>query len=101
MAVVAVPGGNLVTPPELARDAPGADVLHPVEVHLRVAVGLEPHTAVSHDVEGRCSQVLHVAPPLQGDQRLDPVAGAVAEADRMPERLAGLEAAPPPQGRAG
>src|SRR3546814_6115804 len=33
-AVGPVPGGNLVPPPELARDAPRLDVAHPLEVGL-------------------------------------------------------------------
>src|ERR1039457_585781 len=33
-ALGAVPGGDAVAPPELARDAPIADVVHPLEVGL-------------------------------------------------------------------
>ena len=34
LAVRPVPGRNLMAPPELARDAPGLDVLHPLEIGL-------------------------------------------------------------------
>ena len=34
LAVGPVPGRNLMAPPELARDTPGLDVLHPLEVGL-------------------------------------------------------------------
>src|SRR5690606_26503818 len=34
LAVRTVPGGYLVSPPELARNAPRLDVLHPLEVGL-------------------------------------------------------------------
>ena len=42
---VAVPDRNAVSPPELTRDAPVADVLHPLRVVLAAALGDEPEGA--------------------------------------------------------
>ncbi len=76
--LAAVPDGDLVPPPQLARDAPGADVLHPVQVDAGPGLlGVEAHRAVAHHVDGRAGQTLDVAEPLQRDQRLDPPARAV------------------------
>ena len=51
-AVLAVPCGYPVAPPELAGDAPVADVVHPVEVGLGEAVGHELDLAVLDDADG-------------------------------------------------
>ena len=63
-----------VPPPQLARDAPRADVLHPVEVHAAVVVGDDPHAAVAHGVDRGRGELVHAHEPLQRDQRLDPLA---------------------------
>src|SRR5262249_60328067 len=54
-------------------------------------LGVEPHPAGAHRLERRLLQLVHRAPPLRRDQRLDPVLAAVAERDGMPVRLALLE----------
>ena len=41
VALLVVPGRDLVAPPELARDAPGLDVLEPLEVGLLPVLGHE------------------------------------------------------------
>ncbi len=94
LAAAAVPHGQLVAPPQLARDAPGADVVHPVEVDALAALGVEPHAAFVDGRVGRASQLGHLAEPLQGDERLDAVAGAVAVADGVAVRPLGAEQAP-------
>ena len=48
-----VPHRDLVAPPELARDAPGLDVLQPVEVGLLVALGQDAGAAVADGGERR------------------------------------------------
>ena len=48
LAVRAVPGRDLVAPPELARDAPGLDVLHPVEIGLLPVLRHEDGAALAH-----------------------------------------------------
>ena len=85
----AVPHGQLVAPPELARDAPGADVVHPVEVDALAALGVEAHAAFADGRVGRASQLGHLAEPLQGDERLDAVAGALRSGRRSGSTAAG------------
>ena len=45
--VAAVPDRQLMAPPELARDAPGPDVLEPVQVDLALLLGVEADPAVA------------------------------------------------------
>ncbi len=73
------PDRDLVTPPQLAGDAPGADVLHPVHVDARVVLGPEANLAGPHHVDGGLGQLLHPHEPLERDQRLDPLARALRE----------------------
>src|SRR3954453_161446 len=76
--VASVPGGDLVTPPELARDAPGPDLAQPAQVDPGPgALGMEAHATLLDDLDGRLGQFRHVAEPLERDQRLDPHARAV------------------------
>ena len=76
--VAAVPDRQLVAPPELARDAPGPDVLEPVEVDAGPRVlGVEGDPAVLDHLDRGTRQLVHVAEPLQRDQRLDAAARAV------------------------
>ena len=49
VALVAMPRRNAMAPPELARDAPVADVVHPLVVGLRPVLGNELDAAVFHD----------------------------------------------------
>ena len=91
VTVGAVPRGDLMSPPQLAGDAPGADRLHPVEVDLRVALGAEANASVAHGRDRGARKLGHVAPPLQRDERLDPVAGPVTVRDGVPVGLGGLE----------
>ena len=80
-AVVAVPGGDLVAPPELAGDAPVVAVLHPVHINFGEALRDELHLAVAHGADGLRRQRLHLHEPLRGDERLHVVVAAVAGAD--------------------
>ncbi len=83
VAGVAVPDRDLVSPPELARDAPGADLLEPVEVDAGPLVGLDVDLVGFDDGHRRAGELVHAAEPLQRDQRLDPLAGAVREGHRV------------------
>ena len=76
-----------MAPPQLARDAPRPQVLHPAEVGVLLVLGMEAHAARSHGLVGGLRQLVHAHEPLQRDQRLDPVAGAVAVADLVLVRL--------------
>ena len=67
-----------MAPPELARHAPGLDVLHPVEIGLFPVLRHEDGAAVAHRFERRLRQGLGVDIPLVGEERLDHHIGAVA-----------------------
>ncbi len=82
-ALVAVPCGNPVPPPELAADAPVADVLHPLEVDLLPPPRHEPDPPVTHRLEGRFGQRFHPQEPLGGEIGLDGHLGPLAIADRV------------------
>ena len=72
-----------MAPPELARDAPGADLLHPVEVDALAALRVETHAPFAHGGDRGRGELLHLAEPLQRDERLDAVAGARAVPDAV------------------
>src|SRR3546814_1559723 len=53
IAVVIEPSRNPVPPPELARNAPRLDILHPVEESLFPRLGHDIDSAVAHGLHGR------------------------------------------------
>ena len=79
--LAAVPDGDLVPPPELARDAPRADVGQPLEVAAALALGVDPDAPVLHRGDRGRGELVHAHEPLQGDERLDALAGAVRVRD--------------------
>ena len=79
LLVLAVPDRDLVAPPQLARDAPGADVAQPLQVAARLRLGMDAHAPVLDGRDRGLGQLVHGHEPLQRDQRLDALAGAVAE----------------------
>ena len=56
-------------------------------------LGVVPDAARAKHLERRLLQLVHAAPPLEGDERLDPALAALADGDRMAVRLALLEQA--------
>ncbi len=85
LAVLAIPGGDLVAPPELARDAPVLDVLHPLVPRVDPLVRHEAHLASVDGRHGLLGDGATIAPrlghghePLVGEHRLDDLAGAPA-----------------------
>ena len=78
---VAVPGGDPVTPPQLTADAPVAQVVHPLQVHIPPAVGDEPGVPRNDRLDRRAHQGVHLDEPLQRQHRLHhgPTARAVAD----------------------
>ena len=70
-----------MAPPELPRDAPVADVVHPLEVGLAPIGGNKNDAARFHGFDGLFGQRLGLDEPLRGDQRLDNGATARALAD--------------------
>ena len=83
----------LVAPPQLPRDAPGPDVLHPVEIDLGPALGVEPDLTGLDDVDCGLRQLVHAHEPLQRDQRFDALARALTERHRVGVLLAALDQA--------
>ena len=102
-----VPDGQLVAPPQLPRDAPGADVPHPVEVDLALALRVDAHAPGGDRLDRGGGQLVHAHEPLERDERLDALARAMREGngvavalaagdpplalERGDDRLAGLE----------
>ena len=82
-AVVAVPRRDAVAPPELARNAPVADVLKPVDVDFREALRHELDAAVLDGFDGRFRERFHLDEPLLRDERLDRRMAARAMADSV------------------
>src|SRR5579884_762564 len=89
-AIAAVPRGNTMSPPQLARDAPVVNVLHPVQVDGLVIVGREADVSLRDRFRGGLRHA-HAAgarllvdgdEPLRGEPRLDHGLAAVALADR-------------------
>ena len=66
-----VPHRDLMPPPELARDAPGLDVLEPVVIGLLPALGQDADGAALHGVKRRAHDAGGVDEPLVGQHRLD------------------------------
>ena len=85
-----VPHRNPVPPPELARNAPVLQVLHPVVVHLRPAVREKAHLARAHHLarrlDGRVFQK-----PLPAQARLDRHIRTLRKPDVVLMRLLLLE----------
>ncbi len=71
LARAAVPCGNAVAPPELARNAPVVDVAHPLEVGLRVHLRGELNVALADGGDGLVCERLDPDEPLLGEARLD------------------------------
>ncbi len=94
-AVPAEPGRDPVPPPDLAGDAPVADIVHPVEVGILPGRGDDPGLAFRDRLDRRFGQGFHPHEPLLGDQRLDDRLAPVTVADAVGEGLDLLEAGLP------
>ena len=92
LAILAIPGRNPVSPPQLARNAPVVDVREPVVVGGRPVLGEEADTAGSHGLQRRPGDGCHatrtaiglrlaglVDEPLVGQHRFDHLAGTAAD----------------------
>src|SRR5579884_3733473 len=87
-AVAAVPCRNAMTPPELARDAPVANVFHPLEEDGLAILGNEADFAAAYGGHGFLGKRLHVHEPLRRDERLDDALAAVTFTQADGVRLA-------------
>src|SRR4051794_1486593 len=80
-AVPAMPGGDAVAPPQLARDAPVPDVLHPLEEDDLAIIRDKSDAAASHGIHGLFRQGLGSDKPLIRDERFNDVFAAIAFAE--------------------
>jgi len=67
-----------MTPPQLARDAPGLDVFEPVEPGLLPGLGDDPDVAVLHRLQRGKRELGRIDIPLVGEPWLNDDSGAVA-----------------------
>ena len=81
-AILRVPGGNPMAPPQLPRHAPGLDVLEPVEPGLRPSLRHDPDVALLHGLKRWKRELGGVDVPLIGEPRLDHHARPVAVGGR-------------------
>src|SRR5581483_10647983 len=94
VAVGARPDRDLVAPPELARDAPVGRLLERLDREAVLRLGVVADAALAQRLDRRPGQLVHPAPPLGRDERLDARVAALARADRVPVALAPLELPP-------
>src|SRR5687767_15475242 len=57
----------------ISRDAPGTDVLEVGQHHLRLLLGMRAHPVLADCGDRRLHELVHFDPPLEQDERLDPV----------------------------
>ena len=86
--VGALPDRELVAPPDLSRDVPVGRAFERVDRVAMLRGRVVAHATLPQRGERRLLQLVHAAPPLQRDQRLNPALAALAERDRVPVSLA-------------
>ena len=82
VAAQTIPGRDSVAPPQLKRDAPVLDVLHPVVVGLFPLLRDDLGVTGAHRIEGGRGQGLGGDPPLHRQCRLDAGVATLAMTDR-------------------
>ena len=97
VAVSAVPDRDGVSPPDLPRDRPVADVLHPIEVDLLLVTGIDRDVALAHGLDRGRRERLHAHPPLLHHERLVDRPAAIVHTDGVRDRLLLREKALPTQ----
>ena len=93
VAVGARPDRDLVPPPELARDAPVGRLLERLDREPVLALRVVADAPLAQRLDRRARELVHRAPPLRRDERLDPRVAALAGADRVAVGLPLLELA--------
>src|SRR3954464_6878779 len=76
VALIVVPRGNLMSPPELTTDAPVLNVVHPLVVRLRPVLGHEANTPVLDSARRRLCERSNAHIPLIGEPGLQNCATA-------------------------
>src|SRR5437660_2733679 len=81
-AVVAVPDGDTMSPPELARDTPIVDVLEPVQVDFVEARGHDLRQIILDGSDSGSGEWHHLDEPLLGNEWLNHGVTALAVSQR-------------------
>ena len=82
-AVIAVPYGNAVTPPNLTGNTPIPNIIHPAGISFGEAFGYKLGASIVYAVHSSLYQRLHFYEPLGGNQRLYNTAAALAMTNSM------------------
>src|SRR4029077_100672 len=90
----AIPGRDLVAPPDLPGYAPVLDIFHPGEIGVAPPLGNDANPAAADDLHRGLGQRFDVYEPLRREIRLDHRLAAVAMANRMPMGLDLFQIAP-------
>src|SRR3954452_13403878 len=77
VALIVVPRGNLMAPPELATDAPVLNVVHPLVVRLRPVLGHEANASVFYSSRRRLCERSNADIPLIREPGLQDRATAI------------------------
>src|SRR2546428_11266634 len=80
-----------MTPPELAGDVPVGRRLERLDREAVLRLRVVADAAGAQRLERGLLQLLHRAPPLERDQRLDPALATLAERNGVPVRLPPLD----------
>src|SRR5208282_5370788 len=76
ITLIVIPRRNLVSPPDLTRDAPILNVFEPLVVGRGPVLGVEPDKTIGDGSESALGEAIHFDKPLVGQHRLDDDAGA-------------------------
>src|SRR5210317_2037480 len=77
IAVIVIPGGYAMAPPELARNTPVLDIFHPVVISLAPVLGDKTDTTIFNGFDRRLRQWFGTHEPLIGQIGLDNHAGTI------------------------
>ncbi len=83
LAIVTVPDRDAVSPPQLAADAPVADVFQPVVVDFGEPRGHDADAPIAHRLQRRVRQGLDAHEPLRGEHGLHHRVAALAVAQSV------------------
>ncbi len=85
LTTIARPRRDAMSPPQLARDAPVINIIHPVQINLPVVVRDDGDFAALHRLYCAVSEWLDFDEPLLGEPRLNhgPAAVALAQGERV------------------
>src|SRR5437870_3944124 len=81
LAIRAVPRRYAMAPPKLARDAPVADIVHPIKERIVPVLRDETDAAIVHCIQHLRGERLGADEPLRGQEGLDDRLAAMALGD--------------------